>query len=54
MIKDKVEDLLPQMVEELLRQKIDSLSFNFQTIINGRTSTELKDIITDMIIKEFQ
>jgi uncharacterized protein (DUF111 family) len=54
MIKDKVEELLPQMVEELLRQKIDNLSFNIQTTINGKSSASFKDIITDMIIKEFQ
>lgn len=54
MIKDKVEELLPQMVEGLLRQKIDNLSFNIQTTINGKSSASFKDIITDMIIKEFQ
>ena len=53
MIKDKVEELLPQMVEDLLRQKIDNLSFNIQTTINGKSSASFKDIITEMIIKEF-
>lgn len=52
MIKSKIEELLPQMVDELLRQKIDNLSFNIQTTINGKSSADIKDIVSDMIIKE--
>ena len=52
MIKSKVEELLPQMVEEQLRQKVDNLSFNIQTTINGKSSADIKDIVSDMIIKE--
>ena len=54
MITDKINDALPQMIEEQLRQKIDNLSVNIQTTINGKASADFKDIITDMIIKEFQ
>lgn len=28
MIKSKIEELLPQMVEDLLRQKMDNISLN--------------------------
>ena len=42
------------MLEEQLRQKVDNLSFNIQTTINGKSSAAFKDIITDMLIKEFQ
>lgn len=54
MIKSKIEELLPQMIEEQLRQKVDNLSFDIQTTINGKSSASFKDMITDMIIKEFQ
>ena len=52
MIKDKVEELLPQMVEELLRQKIDNLSFNIQTTINGKNSSDLRGIIINELLKD--
>ena len=54
LIDTKIKEQLPQMVEEQLRQKVDNLSFDIQTTINGKSSTSFKDIITDMIIKEFQ
>lgn len=52
MIEDKVKELLPQMVEEQLRQKVDNLSFNIQTTLNGKTSNTLKQDIIDIIVKE--
>ena len=52
MIKSKIEELLPQMLDEQLRQKVDNLSFNIQTTINGKSSADIKAIVSDMIIKE--
>ena len=54
MIDTKIKEQLPQIVDEQLRQKFDNLSFNIQTTINGKSSASFKDIINDMIIREFQ
>ena len=53
MITEKVNQILPQLVEEQLRQKFDNLSLNIKATINGRASDDIKKIVSDMIIKEF-
>lgn len=53
MIDIKIKELLPQMVEEQLRQKIDNLSFNIQTTINGKNSADLKGIVIKELLKDF-
>ena len=52
MITDKINEVLPQVIEEQLRQKLENLSFNIQTTINGKSSADLKEVIKDMIIRE--
>lgn len=54
MIETKTKEVLPQIIDEQLRQKIDGISFDIQTTINGKSSAAFRDILTDMIIKEFQ
>ena len=54
MINDKISQQLPQIVDEQLRQKVDNLSFNIQTTINGKSNADIKEIIKNMLIKEFQ
>lgn len=52
MIKDKLEQLLPQITEEILREKINNLSFNIQTTINGKNSKNLGESFAEMIVEE--
>ena len=52
MIEDKIKDLVPQIVENCLRENKDSLIFDIQANINGRYSSDLKNIITEMILNE--
>ena len=52
MIENKLREVLPQMIEEHLREKIDNLSFDIQTTINGKSSADMKEIITEAIMKE--
>lgn len=54
MINNKLNMELPQMVENLLREKIDKLSFNIQTTVNGKTSANFREILKDMIIDAFK
>ena len=54
LIEAKVKEILPQLVEEQLRQRYNSFSFDIQTTINGKPSADIKDIVSDMIIKELQ
>lgn len=42
------------MVENILRDKIDKLSFNIQTTVNGKSSANFKEILKDMIIDTFK
>ena len=51
MIKSKVEELLPQLVKEELRQSIDNLPVSIKATINGNaaTSKALNDAIIDAI-----
>lgn len=51
MIKDKINELLPQMIEEYMRQYIDKLNINIDTSINGKITSDLKRSIIDMIAK---
>ena len=52
MIDDKIKELVPYMIEEQLRNKIDRLSFNIQTTINGKSVSNIKDSIAEMIVEE--
>lgn len=52
LIEAKVKEILPQLVEEQLRQRLNSFSFDIQTTINGKPSVDIKDIIANMIIKQ--
>ena len=54
MIDTKIKEQLPQIVEEQLRQKIDGLSFDIQTTLNGKSSADFRQIITDEIIREMK
>ena len=52
MIDNKVKELLPQLLDEQLRAKLDSFSFDIQTTINGKSSANIREEITKMIIRE--
>ena len=52
MIDDKIKELVPHMIEDQLRNKIDKLSFNIQTTINGKSVSNIKDSIAEMIVEE--
>ena len=54
LIDTKIKEQLPQMVEEQLRQKVDNLSFDIQTTINGKSSSDFREIITDTIMRELK
>ena len=54
LIDTKIKEQLPQMVEEQLRQKVDNLSFDIQTTINGKSSSDFREIITDTIMREIR
>lgn len=54
MIIEKVEQILPQMIEEQLRIKTNSMSFDFQTTINGKSVEKLKEVVSEMIINELK
>ena len=54
MITDKINEVLPPMVEEIMRQKMDNFSLDIQTTVNGKSSANLKEAITDILIKELQ
>ena len=54
LIDTKIKEQLPQMVEEQLRQKVDNLSFDIQTTINGKSSADFREIITDTIMREIR
>lgn len=49
MIDDKLKEVLPQIIQEEMRQ----YSVNIQTTINGKNSSDLKGIIIDEIMKDF-
>lgn len=52
MIESKVKEFLPQLIDEYLRTKLDRFSFDIQTTINGKTSANIRDAITEMIVDE--
>ena len=54
MIEDKINAVLPQIIDDQLRQKVENLSFNIQTTINGKSNADMKEIIKDMIVREFR
>ena len=54
MINEKINEVVPQIVQDELRQNVDKLSYNIQTTINGHSSSSFKDMITEEIIKELQ
>lgn len=54
MITQKLNEMLPKMVEELLRQRIDNLSFDIQTTINGKSSADFREIITNEIMRKMK
>lgn len=49
MINDKVNEILPQKIEEQMRQ----YSVDIQTMINGKSSADLREIIVSEIQKNF-
>ena len=55
MIEIKVNELLPQLVKEELRQSIDNLPVSINATINGNaaTSKALNDAIIDAIKSQF-
>lgn len=55
MIEIKVNQLLPQLVKEQLRQSIDNLSVSINATINGNaaTSKAFNDAIIDAIKSQF-
>lgn len=55
MIEIKVNQLLPQLVKEELRQSIDNLSVSINATINGNaaTSKAFNDAIIDAIKSQF-
>lgn len=52
MIDEKIKEIVPHMIEDQLRNKIDKLSFNIQTTINGKSVSNIKDSIAEMIVEE--
>lgn len=52
MIEVKVNEILAQKVDEIMREKLDKLSVDIQTTINGKSSANIREEITEMIIKE--
>ena len=54
MIKDKISELLPQLIEEYMRQQFDKLSVNIETTINGKVSNNLTEDIIDMLQKQLR
>ena len=56
MIKDKISEILPQMIDEKISQCMEKFNFNISTTINGRAanSGDFSAAIRDMIIKSFQ
>ena len=50
MIKDKVNELLPQLVEGYMRQ----FTVNMETSINGNASSDLKEDIVRWIEKQLR
>jgi len=51
MINDKINEKLPQIIDDHMRQYADKLSFNIETTINGKVSDNLREDIIDMIRK---
>ena len=49
MITDKINETLPQMIEEKMQQ----FSVDIQTTINGKSSTDIKGIIINELLKDF-
>lgn len=50
MIKDKVNEILPQMLEDYFRQ----FSIDFRTTINGKQVNDISKYIIDSIINEIK
>ena len=49
MIKDKINELLPELVQEQMRQ----FSVDIKTTINGNNSADLKNIIISELQRNF-
>ena len=54
MMKDRIEELLPPIIDRYLCENFSNFTVDIKTTINGRETTELKDVITDMILKELR
>ena len=54
MINDKINEKLPQIIDDHMRQYADKLSFNIETTINGKVSDNLREDIIDMIRKQLR
>ena len=45
MIKDEISQLIPQLIDDYMRQYNDKLTVNIETYINGKASNSIRDEI---------
>lgn len=56
MMKDRIEELLPPLIEKYLREYFNNFSVDIQTTLNGNqvNLSGLKDEIKELLLKEIK
>lgn len=56
MIKDRIEELLPPLIEKYMREYVNNLSVNVETKLNGKSIdlSGLKDDIQNLIYQSLK
>ena len=56
MMKDRIEELLPQLIENYMREYVNNLSVNVETKLNGKSIdlSGLKDDIQNIIYQSLR
>ena len=56
MVKNYVEEAIPEFIEKYLREYINNLSFDIRTTLNGKSAdlTGLKEDIERIILESFK